>query len=126
MKKLVLAFALVVSVVGFAARAHADTGYPCSVVFRPPTSSSTAGSYGYILTEMWSGPYCSGSLLKFVSAYSVNATTVDADSKWLYRELPLMTLYRNLVDAALRGGRVLYFPTANGNGLKYAVFSAQY
>ena len=126
MKRSILALTFLVSAIGFASQASAAEGYACAVVYHPPTAQATSGNFGRVTVEVWSGAYCSGSYVKQVTAYSTGAYTVDADPKYLYREQPLMVLYRNLVDSALRGTKLNYFTGANGLGLTYVQFTGKY
>jgi len=94
--------------------ASAANAYPCTVTLNPHTGNSFYGNYGSVELELWSGPQCSGSFIRFVTAFSVGATYSSVDKNYLYTEAQLMALYRNAMEAAARGVRT-YFFTASGS-----------
>jgi hypothetical protein len=107
--------------------AQAAPGYPCSVYLSPNTGNTYYGNFGSVTAEMWTGPSCTGSFIRFVTAYSVGATNSAVNASHLYREAQLMALYRNLMEAAARGIRTYFFTaSSSGNGqyvLTYVSFN---
>jgi hypothetical protein len=113
--------AVVGALVGAPAEAQAATGYPCTVYLMPNTGNSYYGNFGSVDVEMWTGPKCTGSFIRVVSAFSVGSTNANAAASFLYREEQLMALYRNLVDAASRGTRTYFFTKSSSGGGQYTL-----
>jgi hypothetical protein len=72
MRKLTIAavFALMML---FAGRAHAITGYLCTVYYYPGADSS--GNYGSVDVSLYTGTSCTGSYVGYASFLSTGATT---------------------------------------------------
>lgn len=113
----IISFAAAVGALALSAEeAHAASvsGYACSVRYSQEVGF---GNYGSVATFVYSGANCSGTYLGNFYFCSVGGPSSTCHSFFLYRELPLMSLYDNLVNAATSGRKLqVDYVTSSSNG----------
>ena len=113
-----LLFGAVFAPLAIAADANAQSGSGlvvlCQISYRPPASSPTFGSAGYLSVSYEAGSCAGPPATSFFCTSS--ATNASCDPSYLYTEGTLMALYNQLVSSKNGSKQVNVFTTGAGKG----------
>lgn len=123
MKKIVLAFALILAG-SFAAPAFADSdGYVCKVQYEGVQGPS--GYFGNIIVTVNSLASCGGTTMGPYIVCSYGATASTCDTAYLYSEAQLIAFFRALRDAGQTNQKIhTYLSVSKTTYLKWVDFVA--
>jgi len=89
--------------------ASAETEYDayiCTVRHQPQPVYAPLGDHGALIVEWYTEPNCAGQWKGWGYVFSEGQYHSWAEPKWVYTELGLMTLARELQAAAIAGERI--------------------